>query len=326
MNGTTNRVNGHEEPTPLPSAKPFDVSDDVTIQPPLSRRGHGPALILLVPQGIDAGGSDKTLDPPPLQKWAEEGFAVAQISLAFDANAFQKQLETAFAELTKLPDCDSADKIGLICRPTRCALLPCMLIDSTAYNAHASREVSQVIESITEIVAVVTYGDNELESSKPLLRHGSEEPPKKTIHAGSNMTTSTFPGTGSFFTIPAHDDFRSAPAAVAHTRCLTFLKPHIGGPYFDLEAIWDEHTKFEFGERAVEKTMGTMVQEPYVNHIPTMTGGIGRERLTNFYRHHFIFNNPDDTALKLVSRTVGIDRVIDEFIFRFTHDRMIDWL
>ena len=85
------------------------------------------------------------------------------------------------------PDCDSADKIGLICRPTRCALLPCMLIDSTAYNAHASKEVSQVIESITEIVAVVTYGDNELESSKPLLRHGSEEPPKKTIHAGSNM-------------------------------------------------------------------------------------------------------------------------------------------
>ena len=67
-------------------------------------------------------------------------------------------------------------------------------------------------------------------------------------------------GLGSHFTIPAHHHFSNAPAGVAHTRCLTFLKPLTGGPYFDLEAIWDEHTKFEFGERAVEKTMGTMGQ------------------------------------------------------------------
>lgn len=57
-----------------------------------------------------------------------------------------------------------------------------------------------------------------------------------------------------------------------------------------------------------------------------MTGGIGRERLSNFYRNHFIFSNPDDTALELVSRTVGIDRVVDEFVFTFTHTREVDWL
>jgi carboxymethylenebutenolidase len=69
-----------------------------------------------------------------------------------------------------------------------------------------------------------------------------------------------------------------------------------------------------------------MVDEPYVNHIPTMTGGIGRANLTAFYRDHFIFSNPDDTELQLISRTVGIDRVIDEFLFKFTHDRVVDWL
>ena len=37
-------------------------------------------------------------------------------------------------------------------------------------------------------------------------------------------------------------------------------------------------------------------------------------------------NNPPDTALELISRTVGIDRVVDEFIYKFTHDRAIDWL
>ena len=69
-----------------------------------------------------------------------------------------------------------------------------------------------------------------------------------------------------------------------------------------------------------------MVAEPYVNHLPTLAGGVGRAALTDFYRDHFIFQNPADTATELISRTVGIDRVIDEFNFCFTHDRTIDWL
>jgi carboxymethylenebutenolidase len=57
-----------------------------------------------------------------------------------------------------------------------------------------------------------------------------------------------------------------------------------------------------------------------------LTGGIGRAKLSDFYRDEFIFSNPDDTALELISRTVGIDRVIDEFIFKFTHDQVINWI
>jgi len=57
-----------------------------------------------------------------------------------------------------------------------------------------------------------------------------------------------------------------------------------------------------------------------------LTGGIGRDHLSAFYRDNFIFNNSADTELELISRTVGIDRVIDEFIFKFTHDQEIDWL
>lgn len=57
-----------------------------------------------------------------------------------------------------------------------------------------------------------------------------------------------------------------------------------------------------------------------------LTGGIGRARLSKFYLNHFIFNNPDDTELDLISRTIGTDRVVDEFIFCFTHDKEVDWL
>lgn len=72
------------------------------------------------------------------------------------------------------------------------------------------------------------------------------------------------------FILPSHDHYDPAAAGVAHTRSLGFIKKHLGGPIFDLEAIWDEHTLYEFGERNVEKTMSTMVDQPYVNHIPTV--------------------------------------------------------
>jgi carboxymethylenebutenolidase len=110
-------TSGSEETIPLPSAKPTTVSSNVVVQPPLTRRGHGPALILLVPTGLDLSSSEKTLDPPPLQKWAEEGFAVAQITLSEgEGDKFQTHLQEATNALAKLKECDSAEKIGLICR------------------------------------------------------------------------------------------------------------------------------------------------------------------------------------------------------------------
>lgn len=63
-----------------------------------------------------------------------------------------------------------------------------------------------------------------------------------------------------------------------------------------------------------------------VNLCAQLTGGIGRESLTKFYRDNFIFANSADTELELISRTIGIDRVVDEFIYKFTHNSIVDWL
>lgn len=119
MNGVTNGTNGHEEHIQLPSAQPIKISANICIQPPLTRRGHGPALVLLVPNGVDLSKSDKTLDPPPLQKWAEEGYTVAQILLN-DGNHdhFESYFDVIFSEMQKLGVgvCDSVDRVGLICK------------------------------------------------------------------------------------------------------------------------------------------------------------------------------------------------------------------
>jgi carboxymethylenebutenolidase len=102
-------------------------------------------------------------------------------------------------------------------------------------------------------------------------------------------------------------------------------KEHLMTPP-DLVALWEEHCRYEFETRDVNATMATMVAQPYVNHIPTMTGGVGYEQLKRFYAFHFIPVNPPDFRLTPISRTVGTDTIVDEFIVHFTHSTMIDWL
>lgn len=94
----------------------------------------------------------------------------------------------------------------------------------------------------------------------------------------------------------------------------------------DLVALWEAHCRHEFETRDVDATMATMVEVPYVNHIPTMTGGVGHDQLKRFYKYHFIGGNPPDTALTPVSRTVGEDQLVDEMIFSFTHTSEVDWM
>jgi carboxymethylenebutenolidase len=94
----------------------------------------------------------------------------------------------------------------------------------------------------------------------------------------------------------------------------------------DLVRLWEEHCRDEFEKRDVNATMATMVAQPYVNHIPTMTGGVGYEQLKRFYAYHFIPVNPPDFSLTLISRTVGTDTLVDEFIVTFTHTTEIDWM
>jgi carboxymethylenebutenolidase len=69
-----------------------------------------------------------------------------------------------------------------------------------------------------------------------------------------------------------------------------------------------------------------MVEDAYVNHVPVMTGGHGKEQLRRFYSQDFIPKMPPDTALRSISRTVGADRLVDEMIFSFTHTIEMPWM
>ena len=93
-----------------------------------------------------------------------------------------------------------------------------------------------------------------------------------------------------------------------------------------MQALWEEHLAAEFQAKNAHASCDTMVEKPYVNHVPVMTGGVGREQLEHFYATYFIPQMPPDVEMVPISRTIGHDRIVDEFVFRFTHTVEMPWM
>jgi len=93
-----------------------------------------------------------------------------------------------------------------------------------------------------------------------------------------------------------------------------------------IRQLWEQHVQYEFSTRNTEDTLATMVDDAYVNHIPVLTGGVGRDELREFYSKRFIPQMPPDTEMTPVSRTIGEDQLVDEMVFKFTHSIRMDWM
>src|SRR5438132_11397874 len=90
--------------------------------------------------------------------------------------------------------------------------------------------------------------------------------------------------------------------------------------------LWEEHVRHEFTTHHTEDTLATMMADAYVNHIPVLTGGVGKQQLREFYSKRFIPQMPPDTEMVPLSRTIGHDQLVDEMIFKFTHTMRMDWM
>ena len=93
-----------------------------------------------------------------------------------------------------------------------------------------------------------------------------------------------------------------------------------------MAALFEQHVGAEL-EGDLDTTMVTMSDDPHVNHVPTLAGGVGLEGVRAFYRDHLIGKFfPTDMEMTSVSRTIGEDQVVDELFVRFTHTMEMDWL
>jgi carboxymethylenebutenolidase len=91
-------------------------------------------------------------------------------------------------------------------------------------------------------------------------------------------------------------------------------------------ALWEAHLKAELQDKDAHASCDTMVANPYVNHVAVLTGGVGPRQLENYYSRYFIPGQPPDLEIVPISRTVGQDRIVDEFVYRCTHSLPMEWL
>jgi carboxymethylenebutenolidase len=159
----------------------------------------------------------------------------------------------------------------------------------------------------------------------------AQEQIHQTLDTHPQTTLHVYPEQGHAFGRAGSAHFDAQAAELAHLRTLEFFVRNLGGPAptnatQKLSDLWDDHVKFEFATRNTEDTLGTMVADAYVNHVPVLTGGIGHDQLREFYAQRFIPQMPPDTGMTPVSRTIGFERVVDEMVFEFTHTIRMDWM
>lgn len=181
--------------------------------------------------------------------------------------------------------------------------------------------------------------------ARPLMLHLAgadeycDEAARASIHSAlddnAQLTLHDYPDVGHAFMRPGGEHHDAAAAELAGLRSFAFLSRHLGGPAVlagedgaatRLSDLWDQHVRYEFETKDTEATLGTMREDAYVNHVPVLTGGVGKAELREFYANHFIPKMPPDTEMTPVSRTIGSDRVVDEMVFSFTHTIEMDWM
>jgi carboxymethylenebutenolidase len=89
--------------------------------------------------------------------------------------------------------------------------------------------------------------------------------------------------------------------------------------------LWLAHLAGEFSHRNVDESLTTMLEDASVCHVPTGSGGTGKNVLRRYYRDEFIPSIPDDWTLTLRNRLATDHGVAEEAKLRFHHTKQMDW-
>ncbi len=269
-----------------------------------------PDLFWRLKPGIELAGSDADLP---------EAFGYLQ---KFDVDKGVEDIAATVKALRSLPECQG--KIGAVgfCLGGKLAYLAAARAGVDCAVSYNGVGIENSLDEAKKIQCSVVF---HFAGADKFVPPDAVEKIRASFAGRDAVEIHVYPGADHAFNNPGRASFDKSAALMAHSRTIAMFR-RVMGPHFDLNALWDKHLEYEFGFRDVPRTKATKVAEPYVNHVPTLTGGVGYKQLSHFYRRHFVNSNPADTKLVPISRTIGADRIVDELLFCFTHDREIDWM
>ena len=273
----------------------------------LPRSGRGPGILLAL-------GSWHAEGEALAQRLADDGYLVL-LSDAEDDTAIAGAFETLASHAGRLGHGaalageQAADAVLSLCRGGRLAAL--VLLDVLPEPSALERAACPIM------LHVAVAGSPERARAAARIAAAPTDPDGVSVYVYAEDR----PGSG----VAPPPLWTSATAALVYPRLLALLRRTMG-PHYDLDDLWEQHLACEFVTKDPDANMRTMVAHPYVNHVPTMTGGVGHDGLKRFYTYHFIGKTPRDRCTIPISRTVGVNRIVEEKVFCFTHDAELDWL
>ena len=270
--------------------------------------GAGPGLLLLCGDVADDVASARA------DLFAQEGYAVLSILGAIDADTVSDAARrlAAMPESSGGPVCvahGEAVEGALAAAGSFRALVAFDPAPSTADSVPQGRLPCPVVWQLG------TLDSPDAEQIAETLRGRVDGTDGSRVYA--------WPDAAPDFALPGLAAFDSRVDSLAHSRTLELIR-RVVGPYYDYVALFAEHLRHEFETRDVDATMATMIADPYVNHIPTLSGGVGHDMLKRFYKYHFVQQNSRDRSSVTASHTLGPDRVVIELVVRFKHDQVLD--
>ena len=273
----------------------------------IHRGGSGPGLLLLADEaGLDAGIRARA------DLFGEEGYAV----LAVAGLSGPDEVRAAAETLRAMPERSGGIAVlghgpggELACRAASA------FDAAVAFDPPGLEDASEIEDGGPTLLLFGTRGAGEAEARAGRIEGG--------LDRRNGSAVAVYPGAAPGFAIPHRPSFDKRVDSLAHSRALGPLR-RVLGPHYDLVALFEEHVRHEFETRDVDATMATMIDEPYVNHVPTLAGGVGHDMLKRFYKYHFVHQNSRERSSTLVSETVGPDRIVLETVVRFRHDRVLD--
>lgn len=273
--------------------------------------GTGPGILLLADEaGLDAGIKARA------DLFGEEGYSVlalasdlglGEIAEAADALAAQPETEGGLAVIGHGPGGT------LACR----AVADGRFAAAVAFDAPELAEDAAILDGAAcpVVLQFGTEGAPEAAAAAAEL--------KAALKRTDGSRVLAWPEAGPGFAIPERPSFNKLADSLAHSRTLELVR-RVLGPYYDFVELFAQHTHHEFTTRDVDAAMATMIDEPYVNHVPTLAGGVGHDMLKRFYKYHFVDQNAGGRDRTRISYTLGPDRLVLESYTKFRHDAVID--
>ncbi|KAF2760038.1 carboxymethylenebutenolidase [Pseudovirgaria hyperparasitica] len=259
-----------------------------------------------MPPRLHIAGDDPEFDPETIQHWKEEGYHVSyHFCDRNDPKPFQRLLKSLSDDL------ELGEAYALV-----------------TYGHAASQALAVHIKPQPRLCALIAYYPD-------TVVHANAKYPSQLqvlCHlAGTQQFSPSFksyryPQTQEGFAESDLEEYDKVAAGLSWSRSLAAVRRGFKRENSDLEAVWEDHVALTFTHREAAGTVRTMRPKATLHCVPTMTGGIGQKELLKFYRDFFIPSTPQSLSIRLISRTIGEDQVVDEMFVALRHTQEIDWL